>query len=243
MINSLVFLLIGIEVHIADLRDQWVAIATGVAMVLLARVLTVYSLTPISNRFGNPISLPWQHVLVWGGLHGGVSMALALSLPAGVPFRAQLLAMTFGVVTFSIVIQGLTMKPLLRKLGLQQSREAAYDRLRVRRMALTAARTELDQLLSDHLITPRVHQELAEDVNEETATVTSALAAFQANDPNVTHEELRMARERMTTAEKSVIVRATNEGLVTMDEAEHMLAELDEQLEGDQEHGHGHGTP
>ena len=147
--------------------------------------------------------------------------------------------MTFGVVTFSIVIQGLTMKPLLRKLGLQQSREGAYDRLRVRRMALTAARTELDHLLSDHLITPRVHQELAEDLTEEADSVTTALEAFQANDPLVTHEELRMARERMTTAEKSVIVRATNEGLLTMDEAEHMLAELDEQLEGEQNHGHG----
>ena len=148
VINSLVFLLIGIEVHVSSLLGSWNAILVAIAAVLMGRVLTVYSLTPISNRLATKVPLKWQHVLVWGGLHGGVSMALALSLGADFPYRSQLLAMTFGVVAFSIVVQGLTIKPLLRRLGLVKAREHEYDELKVRLAALSSAKSELEGLLN-----------------------------------------------------------------------------------------------
>jgi CPA1 family monovalent cation:H+ antiporter len=56
-------------------------------------------------------------VLVWGGLHGSLSLALALSLGRDFPNREQILAITFGVVAFSIIGQGLTMGPVVRLLG------------------------------------------------------------------------------------------------------------------------------
>jgi CPA1 family monovalent cation:H+ antiporter len=58
----------------------------------------------------------WQHVAVWGGLRGALALALALSLDSTLPYRNQILDMTFGVVVFSILVQGLTMKPFLRML-------------------------------------------------------------------------------------------------------------------------------
>jgi CPA1 family monovalent cation:H+ antiporter len=58
-----------------------------------------------------------QHVLWWGGLRGALALALALSVPHAVPLRDAIVVATFGVVAFSIVIQGLTMPPLLRRLG------------------------------------------------------------------------------------------------------------------------------
>jgi monovalent cation:H+ antiporter, CPA1 family len=58
-----------------------------------------------------------QHVLWWGGLRGALALALALSLPHTVTLRDEIVVATFGVVVFSIVIQGLTMPPLLRRLG------------------------------------------------------------------------------------------------------------------------------
>jgi CPA1 family monovalent cation:H+ antiporter len=57
-------------------------------------------------------------VIVWGGLRGSLALALALSLDSAFPDRARLLNLTFGVVIFSILVQGITMKPLLRILGL-----------------------------------------------------------------------------------------------------------------------------
>jgi CPA1 family monovalent cation:H+ antiporter len=58
-----------------------------------------------------------QHVLFWGGLRGALALALALALPVGMPNRDAVITATFAVVAFSVFAQGLTMKPLLRKLG------------------------------------------------------------------------------------------------------------------------------
>jgi len=116
VINSLVFLLIGMEVRSMDIVRDYRNILLAVVAVLLARMLCVYSLSPVSNLAAENIPLRWQHVLVWGGLHGALSLALALSLPLSFPYREQILVFTFGVVAFSIVIQGLTIAPLIRVL-------------------------------------------------------------------------------------------------------------------------------
>jgi len=60
----------------------------------------------------------WQHVIVWGGLRGALALALALSLDDTFPNRLQVLDLTYGVVIFSILVQGLTIKPVLRVLKL-----------------------------------------------------------------------------------------------------------------------------
>jgi CPA1 family monovalent cation:H+ antiporter len=118
VMNSLVFLLIGLEVHVDSLGRAWSAVLFAIAAVLIGRVLSVYSLVPLSNFLAEKISLRWQHVFVWGGLRGALALALALSLDNALPYRARLLDLTFGVVIFSILVQGLTTKPLLRGLGL-----------------------------------------------------------------------------------------------------------------------------
>jgi CPA1 family monovalent cation:H+ antiporter len=58
-----------------------------------------------------------QHVLFWGGLRGALALALALALPPEVPGRDQVTAVSFAVVAFSVLVQGLTVKPLLHWLG------------------------------------------------------------------------------------------------------------------------------
>ena len=114
VMNSLVFLLIGLEIHVRELLGNWSAALMAIGAVLLGRVLSVYLLVPVSNCFTEKIPVRWQHVAVWGGLRGALALALALSLPSTFPNREQLLSLTFGVVIFSILVQGLTMKPLLR---------------------------------------------------------------------------------------------------------------------------------
>jgi len=121
VINSLVFLLIGLEVHMQSVFRDWRPLIFAIASVLIGRAVSVYSLVPISNAFAQTISGRWQHVIVWGGLRGALALALALSVDSGFPHRQQLLDLVFGVVVFSILVQGLTIKPLLRVLGLAES--------------------------------------------------------------------------------------------------------------------------
>jgi CPA1 family monovalent cation:H+ antiporter len=118
VMNSLVFLLIGFEVHMDALARSWRPLLFAIAAVLLARALSVYTLIPLSNLFAEEVPVRWQHVIVWGGLRGALALALVLSLDDTFPNRLQVLDLTYGVVIFSILVQGLTIKPLLRMLKL-----------------------------------------------------------------------------------------------------------------------------
>ena len=112
------------------------------------RVLSVYGLVPLSNFHGRRISAAWQHVLVAGGMRGALALALALSLGRTFPYRQQILAMTFGVVAFTIIVQELAIKPLLHILGIGTVGEDAYEIARVQQIAASSARSELDTMFS-----------------------------------------------------------------------------------------------
>ena len=116
--NSVVFLLIGIDVAAMPFESYGVPVLlVSVALVLLGRGLAVYPLSLLFLRSRWAISLREQHVLWWGGLRGALGLALALSLPQTLPLRHEIVVVTFGVVAFSIVVQGLTMPLLLRRSG------------------------------------------------------------------------------------------------------------------------------
>lgn len=114
--NSLVFLLIGLTIAGIPFGQLGVIpFAVVMALVLLGRALTVYPLCLLFVRSRWAIPVSTQHVLWWGGLRGALGLALSLSLPPPLPFRNEILIATFGVVAFSVILQGLTMPPLLRK--------------------------------------------------------------------------------------------------------------------------------
>jgi CPA1 family monovalent cation:H+ antiporter len=145
VINSIVFLLIGLQVRVSDMLVGWRSVLVALSAVVLGRMVVVYALAPLSGIFGTKIPRVWQHALVLGGMRGALSLALALSLAATFPYRSQILVMTFGVVAFTIIGQGLTMRPLLRRLGIASSAEGELERTRVRQIALAAAQSELEQ--------------------------------------------------------------------------------------------------
>ena len=231
VINSIVFLMIGIEVHIFDLIGHGAAIAIAIAAVLLGRIVAVYLLTPVGNVLSGPISWAWRHVLVWGGIHGSVSLALVLTLPNDFPARELVLAMTFGVVAFSIVVQGLTVKPLMRKLGIKMGEEDEYDRIRVRRMALTAGLEDLEKLHDDHLISDPVFEKLRVELDTDIVAVGKRVAGLHDRRPELAEEEIRAAREHIIIAEKAAIQKALGEGWISLHGAEQMLAAADDELE------------
>jgi CPA1 family monovalent cation:H+ antiporter len=117
--NSLVFLLIGLTAARVPFQEVgWGPLAAAIVLVLIGRAATVYPLSLLFARSGWRIGFREQHVLWWAGLRGALALALVLSLPPALPFRDAIVIATFAVVSFSVLIQGLTMKPLLRRLGL-----------------------------------------------------------------------------------------------------------------------------
>jgi CPA1 family monovalent cation:H+ antiporter len=115
--NSFVFLLIGMNGSRENIPQIWKTVLTAVLLVMVGRAAAVYLTLLPFVRSRSRVSYPQQHVLIWGGLRGALALALALGLPATIPRRDEMLAVTFGVVAFSIFVQGLTIPPLLRRLG------------------------------------------------------------------------------------------------------------------------------
>lgn len=116
--NSAVFLLIGIAVSQLQFSALgYTAMFVAIALVLLGRAMSIYPLSLVLRMSRWRISVSEQHVLFWGGLRGALGLALALSLPSTLPMRGAVVLATFIVVTFSVVVQGLTMPALVRRVG------------------------------------------------------------------------------------------------------------------------------
>lgn len=118
-VNSIVFLLIGDQIRFASLGENLQIIALTVVAMILMRAVALLVLSQFSGIITpSKVSLPEQTILWWGGLRGSVSIALALSVPTILPEREIIIATVFGVVLFTLLVQGLTIKPLLEKLNL-----------------------------------------------------------------------------------------------------------------------------
>jgi CPA1 family monovalent cation:H+ antiporter len=123
--NSFVFLLIGVqEAGVPVNRLGYLAAGSAILLVLLGRAVAVYPLALLFRPTTLKVSIPYQHVLFWGGLRGALGLALALTVPATVPERVPIIITAFVVVAFSIFVQGLTMPWLVNRLGLTEQPRA-----------------------------------------------------------------------------------------------------------------------
>jgi monovalent cation:H+ antiporter, CPA1 family len=129
--NSLIFLLIGMRLVAQHVTEVIAVACLTIALSLLGRALAVYGCCGLFARTKQRVSLARQHLLVWGGLRGALALALALGLPDNMPERDAAISVTFAVVAFSILVQGLTMTPLLRRLGELGPRRGAAKRQNV----------------------------------------------------------------------------------------------------------------
>ena len=123
--NSLVFILIGMNVANQPLRLLGPTVAIAIILILAGRGLSVYPLSLLFRWSRWRLKPSFQHTLFWGGLRGALALALALAVPATVPERDAIILTSFVVVAFSILVQGLTMPWLIKRLGLDRKRPVA----------------------------------------------------------------------------------------------------------------------
>jgi CPA1 family monovalent cation:H+ antiporter len=115
--NSLVFLLIGIHEAREKFATEWLAIGIAIMLVAIGRAAAVYPTCFLFSRSSLRVTARHQHILFWGGLRGALAVALVLGLPSDVPQREEIITVCFAVVAFSILVQGATITPLLRRFG------------------------------------------------------------------------------------------------------------------------------
>ena len=240
--NSIVFLLIGLRIDLSQLAEQVWPVLVALLLVLLSRAAVVYLLTALHARIQVRARLPraWRHVMWWGGLRGAISLALALTLaPASFPGLAnapalvgELQAMTFGVVLFTLLVQGTTIAPLIRILRLAEKPAARSEQQR--RQALVYARraglVELERLYAGGLLAEDIHRAMAEVYQAQIEQQAEDLREHLIEFPELEQTMVLTARADLLRAERSALGDATRRGLIDEPVHDALIRELDDRL-------------
>ncbi len=232
VVNSLVFLLVGIEVAYVNWTDK-IGVAIVGALVVLAGRAAIYPLSFVVNRVGGDVPNAWRHILFWGGLRGALSMALVLGLPENFPQRETLVAATFGVVLFSLLVQGLSIGALLQRLGLTGPRARSprgNQRLASEIAATRAALAHLDQMRTGEIYPAWIVETLAHDYGRRLALLQPALESSQPQDGLSEEKQVAEVRSQTLTAEKNSYQEAERQGLLDDDDWRNIAARIDAEL-------------
>jgi CPA1 family monovalent cation:H+ antiporter len=232
LLNSAIFLLIGLEIDLGNLLIDLVPAIVAIGAVLLARAVVVYGLGLIVLPLPPVLPRRWLHALFWSGLRGAVSLAVVLSLPLDLPMRALLLNLTFGVVLFTLLVQGLTMEPLVRRLGLSGSdqQRRAYELRRAQLLTLRAAWRELRRLEDDAVLSPRVFAQLNAEYQASGQLLDQELDGLYQNQSELEAEELRSTRTQLLRVERATLQDLYRQGTVDTITMQKLAAVFDARL-------------
>jgi CPA1 family monovalent cation:H+ antiporter len=113
--NTIVFLIVGARIEVGRILNHPLVLIATLVLVIGSRLLAVYGVLPF---IGVP-QRAWQHVIALSGIRGGISIALALSLPHDLPMRDEIVDAVYGVVAITILTQGLLLAPIMKRLTLE----------------------------------------------------------------------------------------------------------------------------
>jgi CPA1 family monovalent cation:H+ antiporter len=231
LLEGVVFLLVGLQLRVIvqDLHTPAATalLATGavLATVVLTRFMWMYPaaylarLVPRVRRREPTLSVRYPTVIAWAGMRGVVTLAAALALPAtlagGQPYpRALFVWLAFSVIVGTLVLQGLTLPAVARRLRIEPDdpKEDALAEAAVQQAASRAAGECLDaQLTSDGQVPPSVVERLRAQLTDRTNVAWERLGGRRREPPSEVYRRLRRA---MLGAEREVFRRARDEGRI-----------------------------
>jgi len=229
--NSLIFLLIGLTIDVHMMVENWDAILWAVGAAMLARFVSIYGF----SFFNRDIPGKWKHVLFWGGLRGAIALALALSLPETGPLAAErghLQAMAFGLVLFSLLVQGISADWLVKRLQLIQrsSVQEEYERRHARFVAARAAFDYIRRMSQQGIISEHTWQRLSPLLEKRTAGLADAVKEVVISDPVVEAEEIDTARRESLRAQRAALTGLLRDGVISEDVYSQLVGEVDSAL-------------
>ncbi|NPA31151.1 MAG: Na+/H+ antiporter [Chloroflexi bacterium] len=227
--NTFVFLLIGLQVDLGLVWQYRWAVLQAIAAVLVTRFVIVFGLSLVFRR-----ALPprWAVVLFWGGLRGAISLALALGLPTelGAQARGLLQALAFGVVLFTLLVQGLTIEPLIHRLGLigGAAEEREFQRLRARLRAAQAALERIQTLHRQGVLTDATYRNIEPILRQRQQRLQQAIAELLREHPLLGLEEMRLAQQEAFHAQRAALHDLLIAGGLSEEVYHDLVAELDQ---------------
>ncbi|HEY1388107.1 MAG TPA: Na+/H+ antiporter [Ktedonobacterales bacterium] len=237
--NSLLFLIMGLSVRRLS-EETLTRLGTGllwplgiaIVAVVLSRVLVVWGVGGLLKVTMDGFLRRWNVVLVWAGLRGAVALAAALSLPLGLPDRDLLLTMTLGIVLFTLLVQGLTMRPLLTWLGVVRTDTSRREiDLAVGRLQVTqAAAREVGALQETGALDPAVAKRLIAGYAARREEIRQSLTVAYGGSATWERREERAAARHLLQVQREAARSAAAQGQIAEDTLGVLLKEIDQDL-------------
>ena len=231
IINSLIFLLIGTRIHPMELIAIFPSILAVFLAVVAARAVGCYPLVGGLNLMGERVPRKWIHVINWGGIHGSIPIALALGLPA-IDQRDYIVSLVFGVVFLSLTVQGLTMAPLIRILGVAARDKATeeYESTVARSVLLKRAIEDLTRRKGEGRISGAIHKQLSKELQGELQSIQVRMEELE-DVPAVQSSLEEKTRRAILMLQKSTLLDLEMRGEVSHENASKIIIDIDKSLE------------
>jgi CPA1 family monovalent cation:H+ antiporter len=239
--NAILFILVGLQLRpiLSSLGGTAVAVLVGEALVVSAVVVGVrlgwnftlpYLVRLLDRRPGQVmrrVGARERLVTGWSGMRGAVSLAAALALPQDFPMRNLILFLTFAVILATLVVQGLTLPALIRRLGVSGDGAEEKEEVRARLAAAQAALDRLDELSGAEWTRDDTVQRL-QGLFEFRRRRLKARAGKIEDDGTEDRSQAyqRLVRE-LLEAQRQAIVRLRNQGVISNDVMHRIERELD----------------
>lgn len=237
-VNTFIFLLIGLEIDLLTFWRTLPAVLLAILAYQVGRIISVYPIFALVRLFDRPVPLRWQHVLFLGNIKGSLSMALALSLPATLTGRGELIALVFGTVLLSLIGQGVSLPWLVKRLQISQFSEFRQqtEELQAQLIGAKAAQDELDSLLKAGVLPKSVYEEMRSSYQVRVARSEKALRDFYNRRPDEFLKDDRgkfdAIRRRLLLAEKGALNEAMRKRILSQEIAGKHLQTINEQILG-----------
>jgi CPA1 family monovalent cation:H+ antiporter len=225
--NSFVFLVIGLVIDFESILLNWPIMILAIGAVLISRLVVIY----VFSGWNRSIPLRMQHVLYWGGLRGGISLALALSIPQAVGLGNLILIqdMTFAVVLFTLLVQGTTMKPFITRLGYieKSPQKEAYRQSQARAYASFSAHERVKTLYREGLISNHAWQILEPAMKRQIEARTEVMDEITHSDRSLEALAINDAYLEGLREQRSAFSALYSNGVITEDDLKKLVSEVD----------------
>lgn len=222
-INVLLFVLVGMQIEARMFLTEAFAIVAAVVALHAGRAVAVYGTFFVLRALGKEaVPLRWQHVMIFGNVKGALSMAAVLALPEGLPHRARLVAIVFGVTCITLLTQALPFKRFLRFLGVSSTTDDVFDLARARLIAARRGQTELDGMLATGLMSRPEHASRRAAFQRIVIDAEHALRTPEADAADDV-----IIDGAVLDAQKAALLDAARRGLVGLETAEKEIGKID----------------
>lgn len=236
--NSLVFLLMGIALQSADLWPMASRFALTFAGMCLVRFVIIWVAGRLLVAAGRPFPPAWRAIVAWSGLRGSIPIALVLGIDAsgwtgsGHPSRQELLTLVSGVVLLSLLVQGLTVGPLLRRLGILRRDQGAeeIERVTADRIRAAASSKRLAELQETGQVPQGIESTLSREIADRERGAKHAQDSLLLAYPDRAQAQTDEIRHALLLAERAALDLALHQGQIDGRVAEDATRAVDDAL-------------